>query len=490
MTHQKFFSDSKYRWFGLAANLVLVVTWYLANDGLAFWDDYSYLNLANTINEGSFTITSNHFTSRVALLYPVAWIIEHLGINQFSITVFPLICGLLTLNILLWVGNLYHHWLGVFAATFFVCDYHVITFVTHLFPEMPMTLYTLAALVAYDRVNRKEGDHRLWALVLSTSIFLAFLTKMTVIVLGPLFVYLFVNDYWLKRTNRSFWLISVVLLLFFVLANGFWYQEVYGDFFYRFSNISDNHEATSKTFFDKSALTILKRLTYLPLLGFMRGGFFIPLLFALPAVITLKKSDWKVEDPDKLWPVATVFILGTWWFMSTNWKYYSPMPVDTRHITLLIPVMLVAGGMYWTKTHLLSAIRYSSVRYLLTLLLVIPIYKVATANDRNFKGVEVIFNDVLSPESEAATVFTDGLISYGYPYFYELKPVNLNFVWFSEMNGSQPENGDYLLLNPAYFNDRYNDAENLERFKKQIENLGLKLELVSRGDVQLFKLVK
>lgn len=490
MTHQKFFSAGHYRLLGIAANLVMLLTWYMANDGLAFWDDFSYLNLANQINEGSFEITNNHFTSRVALLYPVAWIIKYLGINAFSITVFPLICGLIALNLLLWLGHLYHHWLGVFVALFFVCDYHVITFITHLFPEMPMALYALAALVAYDRVNRNEGDYRLWALVMATSIFLAFLTKMTVIMIGPLFIYLFINDYWLRRKNRGFWMIGVILLLFFVLTNGFWYQEVYGDFFYRFSNISDNHEATVKTFFDKDALTVIKRLTYLPLLGFLRGGFFIPLLFALPALVTIKRKDWSLDEPEKLWAVAVIFIIGTWWFMSTNWKYYSPMPVDTRHITLVIPIMLLAGGMYWVKTPLLAAIRYSGARYLLAVLLVIPVYKISKAGDRNFEELEVIFSDVLTANTEPAIVFTDGLLSYGYHYFYDLESSNLSFIWFSERYGVVPMAGDYLLVNPAYLNKRYNDFENLDLLKEQVEALGLRLEPISRGEVEFYRIVE
>lgn len=488
MTQQKFFEDRHYRTFGIIANLVFLAVWYLANDGPAFWDDFSYLNFAHQINEGTFEITNNHFTSRVALLYPVAWVIKYLGINEFTITIFPLICGLGVLNLLLWLGHLYHHWLGVLAATLFVCDYHVITFITHLFPEMPMMLFIFGALVAYDRANRKEGDHRLLALFTALGIFLAFLTKMTVILVGPLFIFLFIHDYWKRYTNRSYWMITVVLLVFFILANGFWYQELYGDFFYRFRNISDNHEATVKTFFDKDALTIIKRVTYLPLLGFARGGFFIPLLFALPTVLGLRKGGWKLNDPEKLWPLSMVFILLTWWFMSTNWKYYSPMPVDTRHITFLIPVMLMAGGMYWVKTPLLAAVRYSKTKYLLAFLLFIPVFKVSQSDSRNFKELDQVMHSLLLDKSESIRVFTDGLISYGYPYFYDFQPTDDQYIWFSEMEGAEPKEGDYLLVNPPYLNGRYNDFENLENFKDLVNSKGLKIEQVSRGSVLIYRI--
>lgn len=490
MSHQNFFRQRDYNWYILIANLSFLLVWYLANDGLAFWDDFTYLNFANQVNDRSFTITDNHFTSRVAMVYPVAFVIKFLGINAFTITAFPFFCGVLILNLFLWLGNRYHHWLGILTSVLFICDYRIITFITHLFPEMSMALFLFGGLVAYDLTNRGDGDHRLLALITSGLIFLAFLTKMTVILIGPLFLFLFVNDFWRKGKNKSYWLITVVLLVFFVLANGLWYREVYGDFFYRFSNISANHEATSKTFFDKDSLMILKRLTYLPLKGFLSGGFFISLLFAMPALLKLKKGDWKLNSPEKLWPVAVLFILGTWWFMSTNWKYYSPMPVDMRHLTFLIPIMLMAGGWYWIKTHLLSAIRYSKTKYLLLLFLLIPIYKILKSGDTNYRELEDVITSHISSESKGNQVFTDGLTSYGHQYFYDFEEIETVFIWFSEMNGAKPNSGDYLLVNPAYLNERYHDSNNLESFKNQVVQNGYQLIPISEGKVKLYQIQK
>lgn len=490
MSEKKFFDVRLYNRFGLMANLVFIIIWYFANDGLAFWDDFTYLNFANQINEGTFEITNNHFTSRVAFLYPVAWIIKYVGINQFTITIFPLFCGLLVLNLLLWLGHLYHHWLGLLTATFFICDYRVITFITHLFPEMSITLFIFGALVAYDRVNRGEGDHRLLALMTSGGLFLAYLTKMTVIMVGPLFLFLFINDYWRRSSNKSYWLITVILLLFFVLCNGFWYQEVYGDFYYRFGNISDNHEATTKTFFDKDCLTILKRLTYLPLLVFFKGSFFIPFFFALPALLKIRKSDWHIINPEKLWPIAVLVILATWWLMNATWRNISPRPVDIRHLTFLIPIMLMAGGMYWVKTPLLTAIRYSKVKFGIAFLLIIPLFKIIHSEDRNFNELDELIRNELSPNEQPIRVFTDGLTSYGYPYFYDFKATKDQYIWFSEMKGEIPEKGDYLLINQPYLNERYEDNKNLKIFKELIDKQGLKLDPLFGEKIDVYRIVQ
>lgn len=487
MISQKFIDSRTYRFLQIAMNLAFLLIWYFANNGLAFWDDFSYLNLAHQINEGSFEITNNHFTSRIGILYPVAWGIKTLGVNQFTITVFPLVCGLILMNLFFWVGHKYNHWIGLMAAFLLLVDYHTITFVTHLFPEVPMALSVFGALLCYDFVNRREGDHRLLALLMVLLLFGGFLIKTSVFIVGPLFAFLLINDF-RRRRNKGFWYISSTLIVFFFLVYGFWYKEMFGDFFYRFNNISDNHEPTVKTFFDKGDVDIFKRLTYLPLLGFLRGGFFIPLGFAIPGLISLKKKDWSIDKPEKLWAVSTVWILASWWFISTNWKYYSPMPVDTRHITFLIPIMLMAGAFFWSDHKWFIKIKESWLKWaIMALLLTIPIYKILVSSDKNFSSLEGYIESYFAENDQADRIFTDGLISYGYPYFYNLQDTEDRYIWFSEMDGEAIQLGDFLLVNEPYLNERYNDNANLKKFRKTVEERGWKLESVSRGGVQVFR---
>lgn len=472
MINDQFRLYEKSKWLQLAYNLLFILTWYLANDGLAFWDDFSYLNFAHQVNEGTFQINGNHFTSRIALIYPVAYAIDALGINAHTMVVFTLLCALLILNFLFYLGRQGNIWIALLGGFMLICDYHTIFFATHLFPELPMMLYVLLAIGAYDLVNRRVADHRVLGLITSLAIFVAFLTKTTIFLLIPLFVYLFWNDWVRRKRHKSYWLITVASLMFFVVLNFLFYYETTGDFFYRLNNISSNHEATVKTFFDKSFTDVLKRLTYLPLFGFMRGGFFIPLLFALPALLSIKKKSWRLDDQKMLWPIAIVFILGAWWFMSTNWKYYSPMPLDTRHIAFLIPLMIIAGVDYWSETALFKKLMNQKLGWALSLLLLlIPIYRIVISDKRNFDELEEVFSEELLSYEGTSTVFTDGLISYGYPYFYRFVDNNLQYEWFSETKRTM-QKGDMILVNPAYLNERYNDAEHLANLKQEAEKTG------------------
>ena len=472
------------KWIQAIYNIVFVLIWSLANDGLAFWDDFSYLNFAHQVNQGTFEVTTNHFTSRIALIYPVAQVIDLLGINEYSITVFPLVCSLIVLNVLFYMGRQTNIWIGMIGGFFLICDYHTIIFSTHLFPEMPMMLYVLLAIGAYDMINRRVGDNRFLALITSSSIFAAFLTKTTIFLLIPLFLYLFINDWFIRKRHRSYWLITASTLVFFVLLNFIYYYETTGDFFFRLNNISDNHEASVKTFFDKPAIEIVKRLTYLPLLGFTRGGFFIPLLFALPALFSIEKKSWRLDDQKMLWPISILLILVTWWFISTNWKYYSPMPLDTRHISFLIPLMIIAGCNWWIKTGVFKRVMNTKFGWLIFApLMAIPAYRIVTSDNRNFNDLQIAFERNVLPIERKASVFTDGLISYGYPYFFGFEETPLEFEWFSESE-TTIQKGDLILINPAYLNERYADQKNLDNIKQQAELVG-ELQCESIGAIEL-----
>jgi hypothetical protein len=293
-------------------------------------------------------------------------------------------------------------------------------------------------------------------------------------------------------------LVFVSLSVFFFLLNGFWYLEVKGDFFYRFQNIANNHVATVKTFFDKDATTILARLTYLPLLGFLRGGFFIPLILALPAMFLLKKKDFKLDDSEKLWPVSLLFLLVSFWFFSTSWRYYSPLPTETRHIAFFIPVMIMTIATFWPNQKVFGLFRRPWLSTLaLLMFLAIPLYAILKSDKRGFHDQQVVAEKFLVQDAREQWVLTDGLNSYGYPYFYEMaQEIDDRFFWFSETDLNELSEAleaekVYVLLNRAYFNEDYDDTVNYDRMLEQLDTRGYKIVTTAgRGEVVLYHVVK
>jgi len=488
-------SLKRYQLIQLIASVLMVVIWFLSNQGLLFWDDFTYLNFANQINQGEFEITTNHFTSRIALIYPVSWAINAFGIGPYSIVIFHLICSLILLNLTFWLGQKISLWTGLIAGALILCDYNLIFFGNHLFPELPLTLCVFLFLMSYHLLLRNEIVPRIAAFIGALALFCAFLLKTTVILILPLILFLFINDRRQKR-NKAFWMVFIFLSLFFFVLNGLWYEEVKGSFFFRFDNIANNHVATPKTFFDKGGIEILKRLTYLPILGFLKGGFFFPLVLALPSILSLKRSSFKLDKPELLWSVAAVFLLLAFWFMSTSWRYYSPIPTENRHIVFFIPVFIMSAALYWPKRASFEWLTKNHVmKVALIALLLIPCYAIYKAGDNNFKEMSSLIKSELVENKTAQLVITDGLTSYGYAYYYDMTPSEDVFLWFSEVETinilESFDDSAYLLINTANFNEDYNDTGNYNMFIEQLQENNINIGLIKKeDDVELYLLTK
>ncbi len=473
----------------------MIAVWYLSSQGLLFWDDFTYLNFADQINQGEFEVTTNHFTSRVGLLYPVAWTIKFFGIGIHSMVIFPLICALILLNLFFWLGYRTSQWVGLIGAALILSDYHLIYFSNHLFPELPLALCVFVFLLSYYLLLRNDIVPRYAGFLGALALFGAFLIKTTIILLLPLIIYLFVIDRRQKR-HGSFWLVFIFLGVFFLVLNGLWYEEVKGNFFYRLQNIANNHVATPKTFFDKGGVEILKRLTYLPVLGFLKGGFFIPLLAALPAMFKLRKSDFSLQKAENIWPIASLFLLGAFWFMSTSWRFYSPMPTENRHIVYFIPVFIMTAALYWPKHGWFEWMRKNYLIFAILIgLLVIPLYAISKSGRTNFKELSSVIQTQLVENENAQLVITDGLTSYGYKYFYGMAEAEDIYLWFSEQETLDYlkvfKNPGYLLINRAHFNEDYNDTENYNHLIEQLQEYGINIGLLKQeGAVEFYLLTK
>jgi hypothetical protein len=488
MNAEKIISPQQYSYLQLLANGLFIVIWFFANEGLSFWDDYTYLSFANEINQGTFQITTNHFTSRIGLIYPTAWLINIFGINQYSMVILPLLSGVGLINVFFFLGRRLNYWIGLIGGLLIICDYHMITFAIHLFPELPLTFCVFVFMVGYYLILKREGDYRLTAFLCALALFGAFLIKTTVFLLIPLLAFLFINDR-IQRRNRGFWLIFISLSVLFFVLHGLWYLEEKGSFMFRFENIANNHVATVKTFFDKESL-LWRRLTYLPLSTFTKGGYFIPLLLALPAILLLKIKNFSLSVAEHFWPVSSLILILSYWFFSTNWRYYSPLPLETRHIAFFIPVFIMAAATFWPDHKWFEAVRKKwFVIVCLIAFSSIPVYTIIKSSARGFAEEERLLKQELVMDDTNQRVITDGLNSYGYPYFYDFETTGDEYFWFSEIDFNQIREGDYLLENKAYFNQEYNDDQNFGLLQNWISEKGWALTLIDKkGSVSLYRI--
>jgi len=218
----------------------------------------------------------------------------------------------------------------------------------------------------------------------------------------------------------------------------------------------------------------------------------------------LRKKHFKLDTPEMLWPVSLLFLLLSFWFFSTSWRYYSPLPTETRHISFFIPIMIMTAATFWPDQKVFSLFRKRGLTIAtICCFLTIPVYSMTKSGRRNFKEQEVLVSTFLVDNPESQWVITDGLNSYGYPYFYDFgtpdmgkDPINDQYIWFSEMNLdelAQPLELElvYVLLNRAYFNEEYGDSENYEKMVKDLDTRGYQLMILEKkGEVSLYHIKK
>jgi hypothetical protein len=128
-------------------------------------------------------------------------------------------------------------------------------------------------------------------------------------------------------------------------------------------------------------------------------------------------------------------------------------------------------------------------------LLLIPGYAIFKSGDNNFKETSSLIKSELVGDESAQLVITDGLTSYGYAYYYDLKPSEDVYLWFSEVENFEIlnsfEDSAYLLVNPANFNEDYNDTENYNKFIEELQENNINISLLRKeGDVEFYLLTK
>jgi len=121
----------------------------------------------------------------------------------------------------------------------------------------------------------------------------------------------------------------------------------------------------------------------------------------------------------------------------------------------------------------------------LAALLAIPAYKIYKADDKNYTELKELITTEFVDNMKAQTIITDGLVAYGSPYFYNFESSNDTYQWWVELDFSKIRVGDYLLVNEASLNDRYEEPGYLSLLRNSITAKGWQLETIYQGNVVL-----
>jgi hypothetical protein len=321
-----------------SGTIFLVLYWLFGFDGITFSDDVYYLIAGKKFWEGTMEFDDYHFSTRWGAYVPSGLAGFVFGFDPHRISVISLFSYIGALGLLLKVlPKISNPWVLVI---WFSTQVYLLHFLTKVYPDSLLVFCTV--LIPFAAVYRSEKPF-LAAFGVILGLFLGFLIKETIIFLAPLPLLLFAFDW--KRGNRNLEFYSTLLglgLTFCAFYLGYFWIK-FGNPFFHFQSIQAGHYVWDHSYFDKNAWVMLKRLTISPLITFVERAYWLPLVFAIPGLVKI----WRRPlSPGIEFGLAFLSLLGLFWFMSTNFRFYNPLYLNPRHLIILVPILafLIATG--------------------------------------------------------------------------------------------------------------------------------------------------
>lgn len=250
-------------------------------------DDYCYLLHAQELISGHFHLTTNELQNRFGLIAPTGFILKLLSTNPYTISLFPLVCGLLTVVAVFLTVNKYADTITATVASLLIATNVLqISYSISLFPDVVISLFMTLIILSVFKGRNTPGFF--YPIVLALLFALSFLTKETFVFLFPFLFLLFITDI-IKKQNTEFWLKTIlcsiiaglgILLLYFILT---------GDPFFRFRSATGF--IVNDMAYPQLVEVMTKRFHNNALFWFINcTGLVFLFLFALPVLFIMRRS--------------------------------------------------------------------------------------------------------------------------------------------------------------------------------------------------------
>lgn len=355
-------------WVLLFATLFSTAYFIFAHEGFYWIDDYGYAKYAWQVAEGTFSITptihpSNPLTHRPLTFAPVAVFYKLFGINIYTTTLWPLICTLGCSWLIYFLFRKENPKVAVAGIILFSLYFYSLFFGSYLYSDNILMFFAFASVAVFYRFRYQTDGRKpvLYAFLFVSINFAAYLSKETILYYAPFYLFLFALDFFQKK-HTTFWVYAILFGILILGANFAYYHFRTGNWFFRFqlyeqSNI-DYQTGDNAEFIPVEGL--FPRLTYKPLYFFMGTGIMIPFLLALGMV---RNNSFRklinLRTRENFWLLLALLTLLQFWFSSTAFGFYKPVPLLPRFITVLMPPLCLCAAFgllrFWQKDQKLTA---------------------------------------------------------------------------------------------------------------------------------------
>lgn len=343
----------------LAFSALMLVHLLFTFSGFYGNDDINYARYAAQLLHGGVILDpANHYALRWTCIYTTAFFFQLFGINEVSSALFSFTSLIGSAFIIHKIVARQSVQVLLYTYILFFLSFMVVFYVHRLLPDTGICFLVLLAYFFYYKQKFEQQSTILMALGFSFSLFLAVLTKESIIITLPLWLYFIVTDCMAGKRIR-FW--GWVLAFSAILIAGYlyyWFVET-GDWLFRYHALMANHEAGGgQTYQALGWLALSKRLVFELWNSFLLSGDFQYLVFAVGSVVYRRT----VFETERQWHICLSFfiLLLCANFMSYSLSGYNPLLPDPRHYMFLLPFAAVAGG-YMIKAYLRTPEKYSGL---------------------------------------------------------------------------------------------------------------------------------
>ena len=310
-------------------------------------DDINYARYAsnfcysNIINIQS----QDHFAHRLLPIVFTGVFYKLFGINIISTTLLGFIsCLLLGTTIYTLVKRTNNQVLVLIAVGSFFLNYETVYHSHRLLADVIVAALVFVAFKTYLNVDDSSTIKQIYfsGITISLLLFLAVLSKETIYITIPLWIYLFFKDC-IKKKNIKLWIFiisSFALLTFIYLLI---YKIETGSWLYRFWALEKNKYANDCSYDILPAINVVKRVAYGLLNSFLEQGSLILLIPAFCCCFYVNKIEITIN---KIKLIATSFLILflSANFLSISFTAYLPLCPDPRQFFFLTPFACILSA--------------------------------------------------------------------------------------------------------------------------------------------------
>jgi hypothetical protein len=338
--------------------------WFILKPAPPFSDDKVYALNAETMVEGHYHLLESPKNHRLTVIAPTALFIKLFGESPFIVSLWTLLCSLITIICLFLFLSKFASIEIAFTASFLIaCNNLQIIYSAALFPDVIVALFAFLVIerVYISRINNTAKIR----IVIEATIFfyIGFLAKEIILIILPFILFLFIADL-RKKINIAFWTkFFITLISGGIILNGIYFITT-GDMNFIYHCINKNHNEVFALFSNDE---LIKRFTYQPLIFLFQGvGYSILLLFFLSyfnynirikshynehreriGINKLTSKMFYEQSPlIKFFVTYFLILLATYWWLPTSFNHLSPILLfgfERMWMMLLIPLAIIAA---------------------------------------------------------------------------------------------------------------------------------------------------